>query len=181
MVRYEPGQEFVRLVDEQGVQELRENVLGIMRDFESRIPGSRIEEKEFGLAWHYRMSDPIFAQQQALVLSDTLGELLQQTPLGVLMSKKAVEVRHMGINKGEAIRSILERAGFDAKRDILLTMGDDRTDEDMFRVYPRANVSISVSDGPTVARHVMEREKLIELLTELARTIHDASGDAAPV
>jgi len=177
LVRYDSARGFERLVDEEGLQELRENVLGIMRDFESRIPGSRIEKKEFGIAWHYRMSDPIFAHQQALALADTLGELLQQTPLGVLMSKKAVEVRHMGINKGEAVRSILERAGFDASRDVLLTMGDDRTDEDMFRVYPRVNVSICVTDGPTAAGHVMEREKLIELLGELTRAVHDAPED----
>ena len=95
------------------------------------------------------------------------------------MSKKAVEVRHVSINKGEAVRSILERASFDANRDLLLTMGDDRTDEDMFRVYPRANVSICVSDGPTIAGHVMEREKLMELLTELTNAIHDAPIDVA--
>ncbi len=178
MIRYDARRGFERLVDEEGLHELRENVINIMRDFESRIPGSRIEVKEFGVAWHYRMSDPIFAHQQALSLADTLGELLQQTQLGVLMSKKAVEVRHMGINKGEAVRSILERAGFDPDRDLLITMGDDRTDEDMFRVYPRANVSICVNDGPTVAGHVMEREKLIELLTELTRTVHGAGAPA---
>lgn len=178
LVRYDPQRGFERLVDEEGQVELRENVLGIMRDFESRIPGSRIEEKEFGIAWHYRMSDPIFAHQQALAMADNLGELLQQTPLGVLMSKKAVEVRHVGINKGEAVRSILERAGFDPNRDVLLTMGDDRTDEDMFRVYPHANVSICVNDGPTIAWHVMGREKLMELLTELTRSVHGTSAEA---
>jgi trehalose 6-phosphate synthase/phosphatase len=180
LIRYDAASGFDRLVDEQGQYELREHVLGIMRDFEARIPGSRIEEKEFGVVWHYRMSDPIFAHQQALALADTLGELLQQTQLGVLMSKKAVEVRHLGINKGEAVRSILERSGFDAGRDLVLTMGDDRTDEDMFRVYPRVNISISVSDGPTVARHVMEREKLVDLLTDLTlATLHTVSDLAA--
>ena len=48
-------------------------------------------------------------------------------------------------------------------------MGDDRTDEDMFRVYPRQNISISVSDVPMAAAYVMEREALIELLETLTR------------
>ena len=173
LVRYDGAGDYTRLVDESGLEDLRRIVLGIMRDFEGRIPGSRIEEKEFGIAWHYRMSDPIFAHQQALVLADTLGEMLQQTPLGILISKKAVEVRHMGINKGEAVRAVLEHEGFDRERDMLITFGDDRTDEDMFRVHPAQNVSISVGAGPTVASHAMGREALLELLAAFAKSAQD--------
>ncbi|RMF24444.1 MAG: bifunctional alpha,alpha-trehalose-phosphate synthase (UDP-forming)/trehalose-phosphatase [Deltaproteobacteria bacterium] len=161
--------ECVHLVDQAAYQELRENVLGVMLDFERRIPGSKIEEKEFGIVWHYRMADPIFAQQQALVLADTLGGLLQHTPLGVLISKKAVEVRHVGVNKGEGVRALLEEEGFDPSQDLLITAGDDRTDEDMFRVYPAVNVSISVSDTPLAASYVMERESFVALLEEITR------------
>ena len=163
----------VHLVDEAAYRDLRETVLGIMTDFERRIPGSIIEEKEFGIVWHYRMADAIFAQQQALVLADTLGGLLQHTPLGVLIAKKAVEVRHQGVNKGEAVRAILDDDRFDPDHDVLLTMGDDRTDEDMFRVYPKQNISISVSDVPMVASYVMEQQALIELLETLTK---NASG-----
>ncbi len=175
--------ECVHLVDQAAYQELRATVLGVMLDFERRIPGSKIEEKEFGLVWHYRMADPIFAQQQALVLADTLGGLLQHTPLGVLISKKAVEVRHVGVNKGEGVRALLEEEGFDPARDLLITAGDDRTDEDMFRVYPAKNVSISVSDTPLAASYAMEREAFVELLETLtreARIRQDASREQRP-
>jgi trehalose 6-phosphate synthase/phosphatase len=161
--------ECIHLVDESAYLALRSNVLGIMQDFEQRIPGSLIEQKEFGTVWHYRMADPIFAHQQALVLADTLGGLLQHTPLGILIAKKAVEVRHVGINKGEAIRAILYDHDFDPKKDFILTMGDDRTDEDMFRVYPHVNVSISVSDLPVGAGYIMEQEALVELLENITR------------
>ena len=85
------------------------------------------------------------------------------------IAKKAVEVRYQGVNKGEAVRMLLEEQTFDPNADLLVTMGDDRTDEDMFRVYPRQNVSISVSDVPMAASYVMEREALIALLETLTR------------
>jgi trehalose 6-phosphate synthase/phosphatase len=88
----------------------------------------------------------------------------------VLTSKKAVEVRHMGANKGDAVRALLEEGGFDPASDLIMTMGDDRTDEDMFRVYPAQNISVSVGDSPVVASHVMEQPELIRLLENLARS-----------
>jgi trehalose 6-phosphate synthase/phosphatase len=163
------GDDEVHYLVESGAYEtLRENVIGIMKDFEQRIPGSRVEEKEFGVVWHYRMADPIFGYQQALVLADTLGGLLERTPLGVLTSKKAVEVRHFGVNKGDAVRTLLEEGGFDPARDMMITMGDDRTDEDMFRVNPSENISISVSDAPMVASYVMEQPELVDMLESVA-------------
>lgn len=168
-IRRDGEADYVHLVDESAFLELRSNVLGVMRDFEQRIPGSIIEEKEFGTVWHYRMADPIFAHQQALVLADTLGGLLSHTPLGIMIAKKAVEVRHLGINKGEAIRAILYDHDFDPKQDFVLTMGDDRTDEDMFRVYPHVNMSIGVSEVPVGADYTMEQEALLEMLENIAR------------
>ena len=169
-IRRAGDEECIHLVDETAYADLRENVFGIMTDFERRIPGSHIEEKEFGLVWHYRLSDPIFAHQQALVLADTLGGLLQHTALGILISKKAVEVRHVGVNKGEAVRAILDEDSFDPRLDFLTTMGDDRTDEDMFRVYPRVNVSISASDVPMAAEYAMDQEAVVTLLEQLTRS-----------
>ncbi len=168
--------ECVHLVDQAAYQDLRETVYNIMLDFERRIPGSKIEEKEFGMVWHYRMADPIFARQQALVLADTLGGLLQQTPLGVLISKKAVEVRHVGVNKGEGVRALLEEEGFDPALDLLITAGDDRTDEDMFRVFPEVNVSISVSETPLGARYAMEREAFVALLEAIVADARRQAG-----
>ena len=120
------------------------------------------------MVWHYRMADPIFGPQQALVLADTLGGLLERTPLGVLTSKKAVEVRPVGANKGTDVRYILREEGFDTRADVMMTIGDDRTDEDMFLVYPRENISISVSEEPMVAHYVMEQPDLLRLLEGLA-------------
>jgi trehalose 6-phosphate synthase/phosphatase len=115
-----------------------------------------------------------------------LGGLLSHTPLGILIAKKAVEVRHLGINKGEAIRAILYDHDFDPKQDFILTVGDDRTDEDMFRVYPHVNLSIGVSEVPVGADYTMEQAALLEMLENIARSSSGwqfglwESGEGAP-
>jgi len=169
-IRMAGSSEPTHLVDESGLTDLWNHVVGIMTDFERRIPGSRIEKKQFGVVWHYRMAEAIFAQNQARELAEILGALLQRTPLGVTQAKKAVEVRHVAVNKGDAVRHILEQEEYDRRRDLLLTMGDDRTDEDMFKVYPKDNVSISVSDAPMSAAYTMDQASLVELLDRLARS-----------
>ncbi len=170
-IRRAGDQECEHMVDDSHFKDLWDNVLRVMTDFEKRIPGSRIERKEFGVVWHYRMAEPIFAQEQARELADALGGLLQRTPLGVTTAKKAVEVRHIGINKGEAVRFILQEDGFDPKADMLITMGDDRTDEDMFKVYTKDNVSIAVSDTPmSSAAYMIDQPHVLPLLEALTRS-----------
>ncbi len=169
-VRCDNTGEFVQLVEDGGMQEVWDAVLDVMRDFESRIPGSRIERKEYGLVWHYRMAEPIFAQQQAAELAEALGGLLQRTALGVGISKKAVEVRHTLVNKGDGVRYVLRKWQFDPALDGLLTAGDDRTDEDMFRVWPKHNVSIGIGDVPMSAAYATERDTFIKFLDGLVRS-----------
>jgi trehalose 6-phosphate synthase/phosphatase len=169
-IRYAGTDECEHMVDDTVLKDLWGNVLRVMMDFEKRIPGSRIEKKEFGVVWHYRMAEPIFAQEQARELAEALGGLLQRTPLGVTTAKKAVEVRHIGVNKGDAVRSILQADGFDPRLDVLITIGDDRTDEDMFKVYTKDNISIGVSDAPMSAAYLISQPELIELLEALTRS-----------
>jgi trehalose 6-phosphate synthase/phosphatase len=124
------------------------------------------------------MADPIFASQQALMLVDALGGLLQYTSIGVTIAKKAVEARHVGINKGEAVKAVLDDRSFDAGRDLIITMGDDRTDEDMFRVNPEQNVSISVGGAPVLTRYALEQTAVVGLLEELTRSAADEARTA---
>jgi trehalose 6-phosphate synthase/phosphatase len=172
-----PGEarECVHLVDPAAWMDVRPKVLAVMADFERRVPGSIIEEKEFGVVWHYRMADPIFASQQALVLVDALGELLQRTSIGVTIAKKAVEARHVGINKGEAVRAILEENGFESGKDLIITMGDDRTDEDMFKVRPKDNISIGVGGAPVLTTYHIQQPAVVDLLETLTERAQQAT------
>lgn len=122
----------------------------VLEHFAAQAPGSLVEEKEYSIAWHYRAADPEFGTALANELVGTLSRQLAGTELAVLKGSKVVEVRFAWANKGEVVRFI------DAVRpapEIQVAMGDDRTDEDLFRRLGGESWTIKVGPGPSAARH----------------------------
>jgi len=52
-----------------------------------------------------------------------------------------IEIRPHGIHKGRVVSEVLTRAEPDT---LLLAMGDDRTDEDLFAALPDGSIAIHV-------------------------------------
>ncbi len=128
----------------------KEQLRPIFDEFTYRTPGSRVEEKSTTFAWHYRMADPEFGPSQARELSVHLTDILTNTPVEVLHGEKVVEVRQHGVHKGIVVEQIL------ATRDdvpLIVAIGDDRTDEDMFAALPQTGIAIHVGTAPTNARY----------------------------
>jgi trehalose 6-phosphate synthase/phosphatase len=119
----------------------REPVLAILREFAERTPGSLIEEKTAGLAWHYRAAEPEYGAAQAKELSLHLAVLLSNLPVEILPGDMVIEIRPHGIHKGRVVSEVLTRAEPDT---LLLAMGDDRTDEDLFAALPDGSIAIHV-------------------------------------
>ena len=74
-------------------ERIARTVLAILRDFCQRTPGSLIEEKTAGFAWHYRAADPEYGAAQATELSLYLSSLLSNAPVEVLPGDMVLEVR----------------------------------------------------------------------------------------
>ena len=106
----------------------RDRVLAILRDYAERTPGSLVEEKPMGLAWHYRAADPEYGAVQANELQLHLKEMLSNTPVEIVPGEKVIEIRAHGINKGRIVPAILARL----PGALIVAIGDDRTDEDLF-------------------------------------------------
>jgi trehalose 6-phosphate synthase/phosphatase len=124
-----------------------DQVFGILREYADRTPGSLVEEKPAGLAWHYRAADPEYGAAQANELRLHLTEVLGNTPVEVLVGEKVIELRAHGVNKGRIVPPILERHP-DA---LLVAFGDDQTDEDLFAALPPGARAIHVGPGETRA------------------------------
>ncbi len=127
----------------------REEALAILQEFTARVPGSRIEEKEVGIAWHYRESDPILGAWQAKELFQHLAEMFMEQGVQVMRGSRVLEVRPAGIHKGNALQTILsevEHSGF------VLAAGDDHTDESMFRALPDSGWSLLIGNRPSKAK-----------------------------
>jgi len=140
--------------------EWKQQIKPILKDYEARVPGSFVEEKEFGMAWHYRKADPELGEMRSCELFDNLNEFLSNTELQLMRGKKVIEVRIGGINKGEAAKSFLDEEDWD----FILALGDDWTDEDIFKVLPASAYSIKIGYGMTQARFFLESPKVCRIL-----------------
>lgn len=130
-----------------------------------RASGAFIEEKEFSLVWHFRQVDPELGRRRARELVSHLMFLAANTDLQVLEGDKMVEIRNAGIHKGAA--AVRWLSGY--QPDFILALGDDRTDEDTYRVLPPEAFTVKVGESArSQARyHVSSVDAARELLRRL--------------
>ncbi|KAI5922000.1 glycosyltransferase family 20-domain-containing protein [Camillea tinctor] len=178
----------------------QEEVFQVFQKYTDRVPGTFIERKRCALTWHYRQADPdqgLHASQEAhKELEETVGKRWE---VEVMKGKANLEVRPTFINKGEIAKrlvndyntDIVHVAGSDApevangnshdgKLEFVLCIGDDFTDEDMFRALNGLSgkqvetdhvytVTVGASTKVTLAKwHVLEPEDVIESIALLA-------------
>lgn len=146
--RKAPGAPWVALFESPFDWKLK--VLAVLQQFAAKTPGAQIEEKSTAIAWHYRMADPEYGAAQAKELRFHLASVLSNMPVQVLRGEKVIEVRLHGIHKGVIPPTVLAQEG---PGGMVLSMGDDRTDEDMFAALPPEAIAIHVGHGASIARH----------------------------
>lgn len=168
----------------------------VLRRIEAHLPASFISKKRSALTWHFRDADPDFAFSAAQDARQALDEILFGSPMEVLMGSEAIHVRPRGVHKGAAVAEIfrrLDQAGLSPEW--VLSIGDDRTDEDMFeQVHIRANNADHSTEGHkmspttvTVGRKTTEAlffvpsvDHVIDLLTRCAGlTVNEDISDSA--
>ena len=129
------------------------------------VPGSLVEEKDASIAWHYRKVPVAKGKREAAILTKELEALLGGTTGTVLHGSLVVEAKDTGTDKGLVIRE--QAAASPGVR--MLIVGDDATDEDMFRAAPADAITVHVGTGKTVARmRLIGPDQVRNLLMELA-------------
>jgi trehalose 6-phosphate synthase/phosphatase len=126
----------------------RPRALELLEDFAARTPGSLVEEKRSGLAFHFRAADREFGPRQANELKAHLSTLFANAPVEVMSGDQVVELRPHGAHKGQVVSRVLAGAPPDA---LVAAFGDDRTDEDLFKALPVGGVAVHVGPLPSVA------------------------------
>ncbi len=142
----ETGQEWETIEDLNS--NWKEELRPVFEQCVDRTPGSFVEEKEFSLVWHCRKVEPRLGELRTRELVNVLGSLTANLNLQVLEGSKVVEVKNAGINKGRAALQWIskKRWGF------ILAIGDDWTDEDLFKALPPKAWSIKVGISASAAR-----------------------------
>ncbi len=133
-------------------RQVLERVRPVLQHFVDRTPGSFIEEKEYSLVWHYRMSESSFSDWLAQELVAMLEDMLAETELRAIRGRKIVEVRPGWLHKGAVAARLEEMCG---PAEFTLALGDDRTDEDLFEVLGPAAWTVHVGAGRSRARYFL--------------------------
>jgi trehalose 6-phosphate synthase/phosphatase len=142
----------------------KDEIRPILQMFVTRCVGSFVEEKNNTIAWHYRNTHPELGFTRSRELINTITELLQNTMLQVIDGNKVVEVRMSGFDKGVIALKMVN----DSSPEFVLSIGDDTTDEDMFKALAERAYNIKVSNSPTAAQYmVFSQGKVLEVLQQL--------------
>ncbi|MBL7816149.1 MAG: bifunctional alpha,alpha-trehalose-phosphate synthase (UDP-forming)/trehalose-phosphatase [Saprospiraceae bacterium] len=116
----------------------------------NRSSESTLEEKTFSLVWHYERMNIDTARLRINQLIKDLSSTLQYHKLEILHSKKIVEIRPKGMDKGSAINKLLTENTYN----FILAMGDDLTDENMFSALSEEKAyTIKIGQGATCAEY----------------------------
>jgi len=132
--------------------EWKETIRPVLESYVDRTPGSLIEEKTFSLVWHYRKTDIELGILRALELKEDVSGLIINHNLEILEGSKVVEIKTIGINKGAAAKQFLSKHN----ADVILAIGDDWTDEFLFKELPQDAITIKVGADNTIARYYID-------------------------
>lgn len=146
----------------QNVSDWKNIALQLMEQYVLRTQGSYIENKGTALVFQFKYCEPYFGAWQAKELSNYLNELLISFPVNVISGNDYVEVRLQGIDKGVAVQAILDQVSSQQESELvnkkklrsppplemILCIGDGRSDEDMFSAVNRFSRSNKPSRSP---------------------------------
>ncbi|WPH00329.1 trehalose-phosphatase-like protein [Acrodontium crateriforme] len=169
-------------------------VLEVFQHYTEQTPGSFVERKKIALTWHYRRADT----QRGIDMSTECQKHLEDTvakkwDVEVMAGKANLEVRPRFVNKGEIAKRLVREYGEGPSRapDFVFCLGDDFTDEDMFRALRGSKLnpdhvfatSVGASSKQTLATwHVLEPADVISAIALLnGQTDNGNVGAAALV
>lgn len=145
-----------------------DSVIQILESFVDRTPGTFIERKKYSVAWHYRTADEELALRRKIELTNVLISLTANSGLSVLDGNKVLEIKSSSIDKGKACTQFLINTNYDH----IIAMGDDYTDEFMFKELPENATTIKVGLKKTSAKYfINDPASVREFLQKLAEAV----------
>lgn len=134
-----------------------------LRQLAERWPGAWVEDKQLTATLHFRKVDVAHHQE---LMRAARGRISQVSPaLGMRAGRKALEIHpRVGWDKGSALQYIQLKTGCGK----CLAIGDDRTDEAMFRANSTGiNVRIGSGNGTAAKHHLSDPAEVALLLAHI--------------
>ncbi|KAK1261919.1 putative trehalose-phosphate phosphatase F [Acorus gramineus] len=160
---FQPASEFIPMIDEV-FRSLIENT--------KDIEGAKVENNKFCVSVHYRTVD----EKSWPAVAQCVHEVLKDYPrLRLSYGRKVLEIRPViNWNKGKAVEFLLESLELDSDDVLPIYIGDDKTDEDAFKVLREKNrgYGILVSSVPketSAFYSLRDPSEVMEFLKSLVR------------
>ncbi|OGW75048.1 MAG: trehalose-phosphatase [Omnitrophica bacterium RBG_13_46_9] len=138
------------------------------------IKGVIVENKTYTLSIHYRLAKPEKIPVIKRAYRDAIKDFLKKKKIRVTEGKKVFEIRpNIRWDKGKIVDWVIRKVK--TKNILPICIGDDKTDEDVFRALGRKGISILVSDvrRKTSAQYRLsstgEVKKFLEFVLTLRR------------
>lgn len=139
-------------------------ITDILQLFVEKTPKSMIEEKETTLVWHYRNVDAWLASLREQQLINALIEPCTRLGLQIMRGNKIVEIKSPSHTKGSEAKRLMKMDNYD----FIMAIGDDTTDEDMFKALPETAYTIKIGKMSQVARYnLRSQSKTLPFLRRL--------------
>jgi len=151
------------LLTDQWKQEIKT----LLETYTDRTPGSFIEEKSYSLVWHYRKAEEGLGELRANEIVSHLKILAADKGLQLMPGNKVIEFKNMEVNKGKAALNWL----YDKHPDFIIALGDDHTDEDIFRALPDTAITVKVGNNISEAKYYLNDYKEVRKL--LRSLVHE--------
>lgn len=122
----------------------------ILEEFAAETPGAFVEEKTASMAWHYRNVGRGYGEMQARELRVRLSQAMVGRAVDIIEGKKVLEIRPRGTNKAAVVQRLLSQ---DPAPALIVAVGDDRADEELFAALPPLSISMHVGPGASLSTH----------------------------
>ncbi len=129
--------------------EWKKLMMPILDFYQDRTPGTFVEEKNYSLVWHFRQADPELGAGRANELKDQLTSLIANHDLEIVEANKSLEIKSSETSKGKTALKLINNK----KYEFILSIGNDWTDEYMFRELPKDAITIKVGKTNTAAQY----------------------------
>jgi trehalose 6-phosphate synthase/phosphatase len=145
----------------------KQEVKTVLDTYTDRTPGSFIEDKSYSLVWHYRKVEDGLGELRANEIINHLKVTVADKGLQMMPGNKVIEFKNIEVNKGKAALNWL----YGKEPDFMIALGDDHTDEDIFKALPPEAHTIKVGSNISAAKYFLRNfTEVRELLKSLSAT-----------
>ncbi|XP_062091419.1 trehalose-phosphate phosphatase A-like [Humulus lupulus] len=163
VVHFRPAQEFLPKIQE---------ILKALKDKTKGIKGAIVEDNKFCISVHFRQ---VVDEEDVYILKEMVENLIEAYPnFRIASGKKVMEIRpRIDWDKGRALQYLLGTLDLGTSNNVLpMYLGDDKTDEDAFRVVRRGQgFPIVVSSTPKQTKAAYSLREPSEVMAFLIRLV----------